>query len=207
MISVTLLGESLAVVDPTDPPLLARSRARDGDLLAVTGPLGGSAAGLRVLASNQDRADEELSAAHLRPTPRVAAGLELVRAGIRCGIDVSDGLVADVGHICERSDVDAEIDSKLVPIHPAVTARFPDQALELALTGGEDYELVCTGRPADLERASDALRAAGQRQLTIIGRIGPRQGERPEVRVLDARGVPMALTRLGYKHFAMGTSS
>jgi thiamine-monophosphate kinase len=215
MISVALIGESAPqeVGGNVEPPLLTRSAAHAGDVLAVTGPLGASAAGLRVLADLGARGqapsgtgDEsmivELIQAHRRPTPRVAAGLALVRAGVRSAIDVSDGLVADVGHICERSGVDAEIDAERVPIHPGVVAQFPGDALDLALTGGEDYELVCAGPGDAVRHACDLLRAAGDPELTLIGEVVARHGERPEVRVRAANGEAMPLRDAGYQHFA-----
>lgn len=206
-ISITLIGESLPgnAGASDEPPLLTRSAARPGDVLAVTGALGASAAGLRLLrppplANPPPVAD--LIDAHRRPTPRVAAGRALVQAGIRCAIDVSDGLVADVEHICERSDVDAEIDAARVPVHPAAEAMYPGDALELALTGGEDYELVCAGSEPNIERASGLLRAAGEPDLTIIGRVLPRHGDRAAVRVRGNSGDTLALKQRGYQHFS-----
>jgi len=213
VISVTLIGESRpGETGASDqPPLLTRSAARPGDMLAVTGPLGASAAGLRLLGEGGGEATREPSAdligAHRRPIPRVAAGRALVQAGVRCAIDVSDGLVADVEHICERSDVDAELDAARVPVHPAAEAIYPGDALELALTGGEDYELVCAGSAANVERASGLLRAKGEPYLTIIGKVLPRRGDRGAVRVLGAEGRALWFGQLGYQHFSTtGTS-
>ena len=123
----------------------------------------------------------------------------LISGGVRCAIDVSDGLVADVGHICERSNVDAEIDAERVPIHAAVCKLFPADALSLALTGGEDYVLACAGPRDAIARAAER---PGNGELAIIGRIVERRGQAPEVRVLDASGAELALTDAGYKHFA-----
>jgi thiamine-monophosphate kinase len=226
VISVALIGESIPAATGEQPPLLTRSGARSGDLLAVTGPLGASAAGLRVLAERRsepptplpnpppqggrgsvspDEKGEQgsvLMAAHRRPIPRVAAGRALVQTGIRCAIDISDGLISDVGHLCERSAVDAEIDAARVPVHPAVAAVFPEEALEMALGGGEDYELVCTGSEAALRQASEDLRAAGEPELTVIGKIIAQRGARPEVRVTDAAGNRLDSVQSGYQHFA-----
>jgi thiamine-monophosphate kinase len=207
MISVTLVGESVPVGAGNEggPPLLTRSAARPGDVLAVTGSLGAPAAGLRLLKARRRGEDESsesiLIRAHVRPTPRVAAGRALLQAGIRCAIDVSDGVVADVGHICERSDVDAVIDAPRVPIHPAVQTCFPDDALDLALSGGEDYELVCAGSREKVERAQELLRA-GEPVLTIIGEVRERRGDDPAVHVRDAEGRTLALDRRGWQHFS-----
>lgn len=202
VVHVTVIGESLPVAgDGT--PLLTRSAARPGDLLAVTGPLGASAAGLRLLSENVEfeLADAPLLAAHRRPVPRVVAGLTLVEAGVRCGIDVSDGLLADVGHLCERSGYDAEIDAIRVPVHEAALARYGEAALDMALSGGEDYELVCAGSRDALAQASARLVDLGEPPLTLIGSIVERRGERPEVWLIGPNGVADHVVGGGYQHF------
>ncbi len=214
MLSVTLIGASRPSAGAPEDRLLQRSRARPGDVIAVTGPLGGSAAGLRLLQGGwhsaggeghaddaREKAELRLVTIHRRPMPRVAAGQALVEAGIRCAIDVSDGLVADVRHICEQSGVDARLVADQVPIHPAAEARFGGEALDLALTGGEDYELVCVGPPALIAAASERLVADGEAALTTIGWIMPRAGTHPEVQVTTADGGVRPLTRDGYRHF------
>jgi thiamine-monophosphate kinase len=212
VISVTLLGESVPAEGSADAPLLTRAAAKPGDVLAVTGTLGASAAGLRVLqgGAGSPDASPDLAAvrqAHVRPTPRVTAGKVLIEAGVRCAIDVSDGLLADVDHICERSGVDAEIEVERVPIDGAARRLFPDEALLFALTGGEDYELVCAGPAAAIEHAAAVLRGAGETELTIIGRIVAQQAETPAIRVLDGTGAPLSVADAGYKHFtANGTA-
>ena len=177
---VTLLGESLPADSSGRPRLLKRSQAQPGDVLAVSGPLGASAGGLRLLLQGTGRsdltqADEALIRAHRRPEPRVEAGLAMIEAGLRCAIDVSDGLVADVGHICEQSGVDAEIDSNRVSISAETVARFGDAAVDLALSGGEDYELVCAGSGDAVESASARLAEVGRRRLVCIGRVVERE--------------------------------
>jgi thiamine-monophosphate kinase len=214
LISVALIGESWARTadNGEEPPLLTRSAARSGDLLAVTGPLGASAAGLRLLGSTTDRREiapelaKALVNAHVRPIPRVAAGQALVESGVRCAIDISDGLIGDVGHICERSGVSAEIDPERVPVHQAVRATFPEDALELALTGGEDYELVCAGPKEAIARATEVLDASGEPALTVIGTVVPRETG-PLVKVRGADGNPLLFGQLGYQHFAANGKS
>ncbi|MBM2812344.1 MAG: thiL [Chloroflexi bacterium] len=204
-INVTLLGESMAVQPgSTDRPLLERSMARVGDVIAVTGPLGGSAAGLRLLLegrADDDAAHRDVLEAHRRPKARVVAGRTLVEAGIRCGIDVSDGLVADVGHLCERSGCDAEIDADHVPVHPGARAAFGDEAIDLALSGGEDYELVCAGSADALARAGKLLRQRGEPPLTLIGSMVTPIDAGGKVRVRSFGGALMNLDREGYQHF------
>ncbi|MEA2642275.1 MAG: thiamine-monophosphate kinase [Chloroflexota bacterium] len=203
MISITLLGESVPIATGKSRPLLERGAARPGDQLAVTGPLGGSAAGLRVLSRDGATADadDSLVVAHRRPQPRVGAGQALVEAGVRCALDVSDGLVADVGHICERSGVDAEIEAARIPLFAEAQTRFPADALAMALAGGEDFELVCAASPEALARASRLLAARGESPLMMIGHIVERAGERPMVRVRGPDGSLRPVVVGGWQHF------
>jgi thiamine-monophosphate kinase len=198
-LQVTLVGETLS----PDGSFLSRDAGRLGDLIAVTGPVGGSAAGLRLLL---DRAplrpgDDALLDAHRRPRPRVGAARALIEAGIRCALDVSDGLVQDVGHICERSGVDAELDADRIPLFPPAVERFGDDALELGLTGGEDYELVCAGSPAAISLASSRMQAQREEGLFIIGRVVPRAGNGPMVKLRQPDGELRSMVRGGYQHF------
>jgi thiamine-monophosphate kinase len=132
---------------------LLRSGARAGDLLYVTGRLGGAAAGLTGLRKLAIRSGNrpgpptlsskmrDLLAAHLYPQPRIAQGLWLQRRGLAsAAIDLSDGISTDLAHLCEESEVAAEIDASVLPVHPNAT-------LKQALHGGEDYELLFTASP------------------------------------------------------------
>lgn len=199
---VSAFGESLQM-EGSACPLLMRSEARSGDQIAVTGPLGASAAGLRLLKAGapHDSAQEALIRAHTRPLPRVEAGLALVQAGVRCAIDVSDGLVADLGHICERSGVMAEVEAEKVPVHAAAEAAFGEEARAMALSGGEDYELVCTGPAELLARASHLLEEQGEPALVIIGSVEKPLGHGPAVRVRGKDGRWIDPSRPGYQHF------
>ncbi len=197
-LTVTLLGETL---DPTGE-VMRRSAARAGDVVAVTGMLGGSGAWLHPDLNAGGGAEvEAIRRAHFRPIPRVAEGQCLLRAGVRCAMDVSDGLVADLGHICQASGVAARIEAEQVPRHPAAAARLgPAAALDLALSGGEDYELlVCA--PADvLAGAGPALARATGTAITEIGRIEDASSGEPAVRVVDASGAERPLARRGWDH-------
>jgi thiamine-monophosphate kinase len=196
-VTVTLLGEA------SGQAILRRSDARAGDLIAVTGHLGGSAAGLAMLKrglSLEEGVAGELRRAHFHPVPRVPEGCALVSHGIRTGIDVSDGLVADLEHICESSRVRATIELDKVPIHPLVRQHFPDYT-DLALYGGEDYELLFTGTEACVGRAKDALDCP----VTTIGVIST--AEAPEVRVVDSSGATVSSRRQGWQHFRDETTT
>ena len=93
-----------------------------------------------------------LKDAHLRPQPRLTEGRAMADAAVSAAIDVSDGLVADLAKLCEASGVGAEIDSSSVPVDPTLPSAFPDDWLEMALGGGEDYELLFTAPAKAVER-------------------------------------------------------
>jgi len=148
-ITVALLGEASRGVT-------RRDLARVGDDIFVTGTVGDSSAGLAILEcklSARGPARKFLIERHLNPTPRIEAGLALAK--IRptpAAIDISDGLLQDLGHILERSHVGAEIDATAIPVSPAYRAAMGDD-LTLALGGGEDYELLFCAPPRSSERA------------------------------------------------------
>ncbi len=179
--------------------VLLRSAARPGELVAVTGTLGAAAGGLRLLLADPWGAEGRAPAlvrAYRRPQPRLEAAPVLVGAGVRAAIDVSDGLVADLGHICEESGVGAEIEAERVPVHPEAARIFGPEALILALTGGEDYELVFTGPEAAIARVADRSPIP----VTVIGRTT--EGPPGRVRVVGPGGEELTLTRAGWDHLA-----
>jgi thiamine-monophosphate kinase len=189
MISVTAIGEG--------ERLLTRAGARPGDRILVSGTLGASAAGLRLLADPERRAAattaDLLVAAHLRPNPRLALGRFLAGAGTTAAMDLSDGLLGDLPKILKASQARAAIDAQAVPVLPALRALFPDEWLDLALRGGEDYELLATV-PADLVEGITREAAAIGATLTDIGEILPPDDDLPllTMRDLDATVHPAA---------------
>jgi thiamine-monophosphate kinase len=182
---------------------LTRSGARVGDAVLVTGTLGDAAAGLqtlqRPLADGDTRAGlrdfliERLN----RPTPRLSAGIALRGKASAC-VDISDGLVADLGHICASSGVAAEVDAALLPRSSALMALYDETAaLQFALSGGDDYELCFTvpaQRVADVQADLSRLGCG----VTRIGRIVEGVG----VRVRGIDGEWMAMDHAGWEHFA-----
>ncbi|MFL5907319.1 MAG: thiamine-phosphate kinase [Solirubrobacterales bacterium] len=196
VVSVTAIG-----YQPEGGRLVRRAGANPGDLIAVTGELGGAAVGLELL-SDGAKANvpaelrDALVARQLDPTPRIGAGLALAGAGATAMIDISDGLGADAGHLASSSACRLEIDLDRVPIADGVSqvAGGDRAALELAASGGEDYELLVALPPDAGPRARDAVSATGV-SLTEIGYATDGQGvalrlpggERIEPRGFDQR--------------------
>jgi len=189
---------------------LRRDAAQVGDDIWVTGTLGDAAAALALdgIAPYREQAvrrcagDPATDAARLherlaRPTPRVAAGRAL--AGLaRAGIDVSDGLLADLGHVCAASRVAARIDLAALPASPALAAAAEHAARwYLQAAGGDDYELCFTAAP-ERRQAVEAALAAAAVPGCRIGRIEAGEG----VRAFAADGRPWRPARAGYQHFA-----
>ncbi len=193
-ITLTALGE-VAHGDE-----LRRNGARPGDTVLVSGTIGDAAVGLDVQSQRVTLAEKEADHVVRRyrlPEPRGSLGIAL--AGVAsAAIDVSDGLAADLGHICDCSGVGAEIHTVRVPLSAAVkdlAATNPD-ILERLLTGGDDYELLFTVPPARLETAWEAARRS-EVSIAAIGTITtPRK-----ITFFDATGREIALRRSGYTHF------
>jgi thiamine-monophosphate kinase len=163
-IHITVLGSA------DDKRLLTRSAAKSGEKIAVTGYLGTAAAGLEMLSkglSLKGKVAGSLRKAFLTPYPRVAEGRLLVEHGVRAAIDISDGLISDLRHICQSSRVGARIEIDRLPILPAIRTNFKDKALGLALGGGEDYELLFTANAAAIEKMKSAVSCP----VTVIGEV------------------------------------
>lgn len=154
---------------------LFRHQAKVGDWVFVSGFLGDSAAGLDLLLQNrkiENESDRYFIQRHLNPTPRVELGLAL-RSFSCCALDVSDGLLADLEHILERSQVGAEIYLENLPLSRHLCIQYEQtQAEKFALTGGEDYELCFTVSEEKREEMEQVLRLQGIK-VTCIGKILP----------------------------------
>ena len=187
-IAVTAMG----LVEPGRA--LRRDGARVGDEVWVTGTLGDAAGGLALL----DREPVPALRARLdRPTPRVAAGRALAGIATAC-VDVSDGLLADLGHVCARSHVAARIDVDALPASAALMEVIGEaDRIALQASGGDDYEL-CFTAPADAGADIGAVSAQFGLRITRIGRIVAGEGVHP----VDAKSQPWSSPRRGYDHFA-----
>jgi len=200
MLAVTVVGHA-----GRPEELVGRGGGEAGEVLVVTGELGGAAAG-RLLLDDPSlaKAVPEATAARLRarqldPSPRLRSGRALAEAGASAMIDLSDGLAGDAGHVAAASGVALRIDAASLPLAPGVAeiaAAAGRDPLELAAAGGEDYELLAA-LPADaLTRASTQFGAAAEAQLTTIGEAAPGRGV--EIR-LPGGGL---LEARAYDHFA-----
>lgn len=175
---------------------LLRSGARVGDDVWITGTPGDAAAALRQWQSGEAMAPA-LRARLDRPTPRIAAGLALAGIAHAC-IDVSDGLLADLGHVCRASRVGAVLDVDALPASAALLAAFGVAARrELQATGGDDYELCFTAPKTARPAVEDAMSACGV-PATRIGRITADAGK---LVLRDAAGEAWSPPRAGYVHF------
>jgi thiamine-monophosphate kinase len=202
---IVLLGSA-----PTGKAL-RRSGARPGDRLFITGTLGGAAAELAGLATQHENtggdasknasaarrknADSSIEHPHLYPQARLAAGQALLRRNLATAcIDISDGLSTDLAHLCDASNVAAEIDAARLPIHPLARALGQPAAQAAALHGGEDYELLFTAPPDGF-----IPRALAGVPVTCIGSIERAGRGRPQMSLLED-GNSMPLEPRGWEH-------
>jgi thiamine-monophosphate kinase len=136
-----------------------------------------------------------LRGAHFRPCPKVAEGRVLVENGVRAAIDLSDGLVADLTHVCKASRVGAEVQVPSLPVHPLVEAAFKEESLGLALSGGEDYELLFTAKSDVIERIKSLISIP----VTVIGEV---VSDKPgQVTLYDEQGKVIDQAFGGWDHF------
>jgi len=192
VITITVIGCS------KDKSILKRSTASPGEQIAVTGYLGLSAAGLEIFKQRfklNAETSNILRRGHLVPMPKVKEGQVLVEQGVRSAIDISDGLIADLNHICEASKVNARIKIEQVPVHPVVKANFPNYQ-ELALYGGEDYELLFTASKTVIAQVKRVLNYP----VTVIGET-VEEALPNRVSLVDGKGNVIPYKKGGWEHF------
>ena len=177
-----------------------RSGAQSGDLVAVSGPLGLSAIGLQLLQKNISQTDDNTIyfAKHCRPQARVELGQQLAKYGATAMNDISDGLASELNEIAASSGVGILVDERAIPVaelSSAMAALLDKTALQYALYGGEDYELVFTIAPADYATLDSSTRAG----LVVIGSVTEGCSG---LWLRDGAGQPRKLESRGYNHFS-----
>jgi thiamine-monophosphate kinase len=186
--------------------MIPRGGARDGDTVFVTGTIGDAALGLGVLRGKLTHLDTNaadfLIERYRLPQPRATLGPRLV--GLANGaLDVSDGLLADLRHLCDVSDLSAVIEAPRVPLSAAARAAVATnvEAIATVLTGGDDYEILFTAPPGALDELTELSRTLDV-PITAIGRmqsVSSRKNTR--ITVLDESGEPLIFDRSGWTHF------
>jgi len=173
--------------------MIRRAGARPGDLVFVSGTIGDAGGGLAVLKEN--RSVPELIARYRVPEPRLALG-PLLRGLATASLDVSDGLIADLGHIADVSRVRIEVDAARIPLSKALQTLWGAETAVRAATSGDDYEIAFT---APASRRGDVANAAARSRVAVaeVGRVVSGEG----VALLDASGNAITLARSGYTHF------
>lgn len=200
IIGITVLGD----VEPGRA--VRRDGARPGDLLLVTGDLGGSAAGLATLISEPSalsaldtRYVREVRARHLEPEPRLREARIIAASGATSMIDVSDGLANEANHLARQSGVSIVIDAEKIPVSEATQAvakAFNHDPVDWALNGGEDYELLFTAPPECVGVLADTVQTQTGTPIRIIGRVKEGAGC-----WLEEGGVRAVLPSSSYDHF------
>ena len=183
---------------------LKRSGAKIGDILLVTGTLGNSGAGMALLELHglvkAEKLFRTLVDSHRRPHPRIVAARAARETGkVHACMDLSDGLAGDLPKLCAASGVGAKVDVSLLPLSEnlrAVSGDLGRSALDFALTAGEDFELLLSVAPADVEAVSAAVTATG----TLLTRIG--EVTRMGLHYANPDGVNLPAGNAGWDHFA-----
>lgn len=202
-LSISVVGEA------AEDEVVYRSGARPGDLIVLTGPVGGSYAGLQVLLEGKKTFEEsggetqpdldpyqDVLRRHMQPVARTDVIRSMAEAGVepRALIDVSDGVASDLHHVCEVSDVGATVEAGALPIEPMtreIAEEMGEDPEQYALFGGEDYELLMAMPEEDVDALSgEGLRVIGQFEI-------PQEG----VRVETTDGERVALEAEGFDHF------
>lgn len=193
------LSLTVTAVGALEGPALERRGARPGDRLVVTGTLGGAAAAVDVWLDGGEPS-VALRQRFARPQARLAAGRALARAGAHAAIDLSDGLLADLGHLCAASGVGAVVERERLPRLAAVAVR-DGAGSDFAANGGEDYELLAALPPEIDDAALGELAAACGVELAVVGHCTAPVGG---IRLVGPDGREHGPSRSGFDHFAPG---
>tara|TARA_B100000586_G_C20086955_1_gene418125 strand:- start:596 stop:1627 length:1032 start_codon:yes stop_codon:yes gene_type:complete len=179
------------------PSWMTRDAANIGDLVCVTGPLGGSSGGLETLLSKKDNQGKEiLINRHFHPTPRIKLGQKLIKLGVKCGMDISDGLVDDLKKLARSSGTSILIDMPAIPVESELLPIFGTESIEHALNGGEDYELLFTAPSVIVKDIQLKIPS----EISVIGRVVADNIQDGKVTVHDANGYEYEPQRKGWDH-------
>jgi thiamine-monophosphate kinase len=200
VISITAFGRV------PEGKMVHRSGARPGDYVVVTGTIGDAALGLDILRKGRvatalasDTASRDMLVGRYRvPEPRSALA-SVIRAHARAAMDVSDGLAGDLAKLCAASGVSATIELAAIPLSKAASIALTAGAVTLSkvVSGGDDYEILCTVSPDALEPFAQAASASG----VAVSRIGTVVVGKAAPKFLDAKGAELVLARTSYSHF------
>ena len=189
---------TVALTGVSDSAPMLRSNAKAGDQVAVTGYVGSSGGGLKLMLDKvtpQGDAAAFLREAHRRPQPAVAEGRLLSQSGVLTAMDVSDGLADDLSKLCLASGVAARIYADRVPVHPFLRQTFPDDCLDLALNGGEDYLLLFTASEQVMGEVISSLPEGA----AVVGEIT--EGPAGRITLSHPDGTETAAGKAGWDHF------
>ncbi len=188
--------------------ILSRNQAKDGDLIFVSGNIGDAALGLKIKLGedflNLKKLDKKeknyLLQRHFFPIPRITLGIKLLEKNLsNCAIDISDGLLADLRHICKESQVDAEIYLEKIPFSSTVQKLSNSQKLDL-LSGGDDYELLFAIKPRDQNKLFDLAKSL-KLNLSCIGNFKKPANTKSAINLRDAKNKKIPIKKFGYEHF------
>jgi len=190
-VSATVIGTS------QNQKVLMRDKAKPGDLVGVTGHLGCSAAGLNILTQSLDKTSESSKHflyEHKKPYPRIYEGKFLLENGVMSAMDLSDGLVSDLGKLCCASKVSAEINLSSLPVNPYLKNSHGDIWKQYALNGGEDYELIFTAP----QKVMDVIAASNRYDFSVIGKVTDFGSQ---ITIKDENGNNFIPVSKGWDHF------
>jgi thiamine-monophosphate kinase len=185
---------------------LKRNSAQDGDLIFVSGNIGDAFLGLNLnqkkITCQNNSSKEYLIGRHLNPTPRISLGLELVKNNIKSAIDISDGLLADLKHICQASNLSAKIHQNLIPISASAKRCLKENKnidLNELFSGGEDYELIFTVDKKYSLKIKNLTEKLGIR-ITQIGSLERSKSEH-KIHLLDQNNEEIIISQYGWQHY------
>ncbi|MGB2115842.1 MAG: thiamine-phosphate kinase [Porticoccaceae bacterium] len=189
-ISITVLGET------SNGQALCRHGAKPDDIIYVSGTLGDGAAALHQIQNQNLTQNDRLIERFYQPQPQVELGLGLVNFASAC-IDISDGLVADLGHLSKASGVTASINSQSLPIHADIRKDYAQQCMSWALTGGDDYQL-CFTLPLAQQKEFECWAEVNNFNVTAIGNMVPLDHNQTYLKIDNRKP---SITVGGYSHF------